>query len=56
MSLIGKKVSDFKAKAYVDGEFKEVTQKDLEGKWSVLFFYPADFYFCMSYRTGGSPE
>jgi peroxiredoxin (alkyl hydroperoxide reductase subunit C) len=45
MSLIGKKVSDFKAKAYVDGEFKEVTQKDLEGKWSVLFFYPADFTF-----------
>lgn len=45
MSLIGKKISSFKVQAYVKGEFKEVTEKDLEGKWNVLFFYPADFTF-----------
>lgn len=45
MSLIGKKVEDFKVQAYVGGAFKEVTQADLEGKWNVFFFYPADFTF-----------
>ncbi|MGL4523751.1 MAG: alkyl hydroperoxide reductase subunit C [Bacilli bacterium] len=45
MHLIGKKVSDFKVQAYHDGEFKEVTLADVTGKWSVFFFYPADFSF-----------
>ncbi len=45
MSLIGKKVSEFKVQAYQDGGFKEVTDKDLLGKWSVFVFYPADFTF-----------
>ena len=45
MSLIGKKVSDFKVQAYVDGKFKEVTLEDVKGRWSVFFFYPADFTF-----------
>ena len=30
MSLIGKKVSDFKVQAYVNGEFKEVTLEDVK--------------------------
>ena len=45
MSMIGKKVADFRAQAYVNGDFAEVTQNDLLGKWSVFFFYPADFTF-----------
>lgn len=45
MSLIGKKVSDFKVQAYQNGDFKEVTNEDLKGKWSVFVFYPADFTF-----------
>ena len=45
MSLINKKVSDFKAQAYQNGEFKEVTLDSIKGKWSVFFFYPADFTF-----------
>ncbi|MDO4772305.1 MAG: alkyl hydroperoxide reductase subunit C [Bacillota bacterium] len=45
MSLIGKKVSEFIAEAYHNGEFKQVTSKQLEGNWSVFFFYPADFTF-----------
>ncbi|WP_232699738.1 alkyl hydroperoxide reductase subunit C [Brevibacillus daliensis] len=45
MSLINKQVEDFKVQAYHDGEFKEVTLDDVKGKWSVFFFYPADFSF-----------
>lgn len=45
MSLINKKIEEFKVQAYDKGEFREVTDKDLQGKWSVFFFYPADFTF-----------
>lgn len=45
MSLINKEVVDFQVQAYVDGEFKAVTKEDVLGKWSVFFFYPADFTF-----------
>ena len=45
MSLINKEVNDFKVQAYVGNDFKEVTKKDILGKWSVFFFYPADFTF-----------
>ena len=45
MALIGKEVSDFTVKAFVDGEFKNVSKADLLGKWSVFVFYPADFTF-----------
>jgi peroxiredoxin (alkyl hydroperoxide reductase subunit C) len=43
--MIGKKVADFSVQAYVDGDFVEVTQADILGKWSIFFFYPADFTF-----------
>ena len=45
MSLIGKEIKEFKAQAYQNGEFKEITKENLLGKWNVLFFYPADFTF-----------
>ena len=45
MSMINKEVSDFKVQAYHNGEFKTVTKADILGKWSVFFFYPADFTF-----------
>jgi len=35
----------FKTMAFADGEFKEVALEDYEGKFVVLFFYPADFTF-----------
>ncbi len=44
-SLIGTEVKPFSAKAYVDNDFIDVTEADLHGKWSVVFFYPADFTF-----------
>lgn len=45
MSLIGTEVKPFKAQAYQNGKFIEVTEENLKGKWSVVCFYPADFTF-----------
>lgn len=45
MSLINKEIGDFTVQAYVDGDFKTVSKADVLGKWSVFFFYPADFTF-----------
>jgi len=44
-SIINSKVPEFKAQAFQINEFKTYTNKDIEGKWSVFFFYPADFTF-----------
>ena len=43
MSLINTKIKPFKNQAFKNGEFIEITEKDTEGRWSVFFFYPADF-------------
>lgn len=45
MSLINKEISDFSVQSFQNGEFKTVTKADVLGKWSVFFFYPADFTF-----------
>jgi peroxiredoxin (alkyl hydroperoxide reductase subunit C) len=45
MSLINTEVKPFTAQAYKDGKFVAVSDTDLKGKWSVVFFYPADFTF-----------
>ena len=45
MSLINTQVQPFKAQAYKNGKFIEVTDADLKGKWSVLIFMPAAFTF-----------
>ena len=51
MSLINKEISDFKVQAFqkkagaAQGEFVEYTKDSIKGKWSVFFFYPADFTF-----------
>ncbi|PZD97175.1 peroxiredoxin [Paenibacillus sambharensis] len=45
MSLVGTEVKPFKASAYQNGSFIEVTDADFKGKWSVVCFYPADFTF-----------
>lgn len=51
-TLINTKVPDFKSQAFVDGKFQTVTQNDLRGKWSVFFFYPADFTFVCPTELG----
>jgi peroxiredoxin (alkyl hydroperoxide reductase subunit C) len=45
MSLINTVVKPFSAQAFKSGKFVQVTDADLKGKWSVVFFYPADFTF-----------
>lgn len=40
-----------KNQAFKDGKFVEVTERDIEGKWSV-FFYPADFTFVCPTELG----
>jgi len=52
MSLINTQVLPFKATAYKNGEFVEVTDATLKGKWSVVFFYPADFTFVCPTELG----
>ena len=45
MALIGKEVESFVANAFHQDKFITISKDDLLGKWSVLFFYPADFTF-----------
>ena len=45
MSQIGKEIIDFEVQAYYKNEFKAISKSDVLGKWSIFFFYPADFTF-----------
>ena len=45
MAIINTEIKPFTAQAYKDGKFITVTDGDVKGKWSVFFFYPADFTF-----------
>ncbi len=45
MSLINTEIKPFKAQAFHNGKFVEVTDATFKGKWAVVFFYPADFTF-----------
>jgi len=45
MSLINTAVKPLTAQAFQNGKFFSVSDADLKGKWSVVFFYPADFTF-----------
>ena len=45
MSLIQKEIADFSVQCYQNDSFHTVTRADVLGKWSVFFFYPADFTF-----------
>ena len=51
-SLINTTVKPFKATAYHQGKFVELTDAELQGKWSVVFFYPADFTFVCPTELG----
>lgn len=43
--LVGRKVPEFVAQAYVKGAVKKVNVNDYQGQWLVLCFYPGDFTF-----------
>lgn len=51
-TIINSQVPDFKVQAYHKENFKTVTKNDLMGKWSVFFFYPADFTFVCPTELG----
>ncbi|MCP5396308.1 MAG: peroxiredoxin [Sphingomonadaceae bacterium] len=50
-TMIGKEIKPFVATSFKpagaagQGEFVDVTDGDVRGKWAVFFFYPADFTF-----------
>ncbi len=45
MSLINTHVQPFKADAFHNGKFIQVSEANLKGKWSVFIFMPAAFTF-----------
>ena len=51
-SLINTQVKPFKAQAFHNGKFVEVTEETLKGKWNVCVFYPADFTFVCPSELG----
>ena len=52
MSLLNTEVKPFKATAYHNGEFVDVTEESLKGQWNIFFFYPADFTFVCPTELG----
>lgn len=52
MALINTQIKPFNAMAFKNGEFVEVNSDDLQGKWAVFFFYPADFTFVCPTELG----
>ncbi|RMX09948.1 alkyl hydroperoxide reductase subunit C [Allofranklinella schreckenbergeri] len=52
MAKVNTPIKPFKATAYHQGKFVEITEKDVLGKWSVFFFYPADFTFVCPTELG----
>ncbi|HVX18733.1 MAG TPA: alkyl hydroperoxide reductase subunit C [Acidimicrobiales bacterium] len=52
MSLINTKLKPFEATAFHNGSFVDVTDADLQDKWSIVFFYPADFTFVCPTELG----
>jgi peroxiredoxin (alkyl hydroperoxide reductase subunit C) len=45
MSLINTEIKPFTAQTFKGGKFAQLSNADLKGKWSVFFFYPANFTF-----------
>lgn len=52
MTIINSTIPAFSAQIYHNDAFRTVTEKDLAGKWSVFFFYPADFTFVCPTELG----
>ena len=54
MALVDKKVKPFHLNAFKPGadDFVTVSDEDIAGKWTVFFFYPADFTFVCPTELG----
>ncbi|MCK5887521.1 MAG: redoxin domain-containing protein, partial [Alcanivorax sp.] len=45
MGIVNSEIKPFNATAFKQGEFVEISEADVKGKWAIFFFYPADFTF-----------
>jgi len=54
MSILNSEIKPFTATAYRKGEkdYLTITDADLRGHWSIVFFYPADFTFVCPTELG----
>jgi peroxiredoxin len=52
MAKIGQSIDNFTVNAFHEGTFKEVSLDQYKGKWTILFFYPADFTFVCPTELG----
>ena len=52
MATVNTEILPFTAQAFRQGKFITVTDADLRGTWSVVFFYPADFTFVCPTELG----
>ena len=51
-SLVNTHIKPFKAQAFHNGKFVEVTEESLKGKWSAVIFFPAAFTFVCPTELG----
>ena len=51
-SLINSQLPEFELKGFWRDRFIDVTSSDLRGRWSILFFYPANFTFVCPTELG----
>ncbi|AWL12199.1 Peroxiredoxin [Saliniradius amylolyticus] len=51
-SIINTKIQPFNATVYHNGDFRDISEQDLLGKWSIVMFYPADFTFVCPTELG----
>lgn len=56
MAQIGQKAPEWQSAAYVNGEQKTIGNKDFEGKWHVIYWYPLDFTFVCPTEIRGFQE
>lgn len=52
MALINTQIKPFATTGFRDGEFVDVSNEDINGKWAIFFFYPADFTFVCPTELG----
>ena len=52
MGIINSEIKPFNATAFKQGEFVEISEADVKGKWAIFFFYPADFTFVCPTELG----
>lgn len=52
MIKVNEKAPEFNAKAFYENDIKAIKLSDYEGKWVVMFFYPADFTFICPTELG----